>query len=292
MVDIRHLRYFLALAEHLHFAKAAAIVNVTQPSLSRQIAALEDELGCELFVRNSRSVSLTAAGLELQRSAQKVVDSLNGAIRTTQAVARGERGELKIAFTSMIAWTAFPTLVRRYSVQYPNVGINLTEMLPNDLIQSVRTGESDLCLAFRTEVSQPLSYEALQSEKLCIALPADHPHAGKKRLNLSLLKGEPFILSPRTIAPTLHDAIMSLCHAAGFEPQVRMHTHLQGTIVNLVAEGLGVSVVPQAMAKSGMQGVAFISLPESSAMEMGIVWSQENQNPCLMGFLEIAGKPN
>lgn len=288
MIELRHLRYFLALAEHLHFARAAISVNVTQPSLSRQIAALEEELGCALVVRNSRSVTLTSAGREFQRSAEKLVQGLDASVRTTQAVARGERGELRIAFTSMIAWTSFPHLVKQYTARYPNVTLNLTELLPTDLIRSVELGGNDLCLAFRTDdLPSPLVYQPLHTEKLCIALPGDHPFAEKTDLTLAQLKDEPFVLSPSSVAPSLHDAVMSTCRMAGFEPRVRMHTHLQGTIVNLVAEGLGVSIVPEAMAGSGKQGVVFFPIPESPQMEIGIVWNPHNLNPCLSGFLDI-----
>lgn len=291
MIEFRHLRYFLALAKHLHFAKAASSVNVTQPSLSRQIAALEEELECTLVVRNSRSVTLTAAGQELQRSAQKVIQSVDASIRTTQAVARGERGELRIAFTSMIAWTAFPRLVKRYSASFPNVALNMTELLPTDLSRSVDTGESDLCLAFKEEVDEPLVYRSLHFEKLVVALPDTHPLAKQKKFSLPQLKDEPFILCPRSIAPTLHDTVMTLCRDAGFDPEVRMHTHLQGTIVNLVAEGLGISFVPEAMARSAKQGVRFLPIPESPQLELGIIWNSDNQNPCLAAFLAVADDP-
>lgn len=290
MIELRHLRYFLALAEHLHFAKAALSVNVTQPSLSRQIAALEDELGCMLVVRNSRSVALTAAGEELQRDAQKLLQGLDATIRRTQAVSRGDRGELRIAFTSMIAWTAFPKLIKQYSGEFPNVTLNLTELLPTDLIRSVETGASDVCLAFRADVEYPLSYIPLYSEKLCIALPSGHPLVSQGDLSLQHLKDEAFILTPRAVAPAMHDTVMRICMVAGFDPIVRMHTHLQGTIVNLVAEGLGVSIVPEAMAKFGSQGIVFRPIAESPALEIGIVSNEHNLNPCIKGFLDNINK--
>jgi DNA-binding transcriptional LysR family regulator len=290
MIELRQLRYFLALADKLHFAKAAASVNVTQPSLSRQIAALEQELGCELFLRNSRSVVLTAAGKELQRHGKTLLQNLETTLRSTQAVARGERGELRIAFTSMLAWTAFPNLVKRYSLQYPDVTINLTELLPTELIRAVQSGEHDLCLAFKTHVKHPLAYQALHSETLSIALPCDHRLAGQDSVSLELLKDEPFILSPETVTPALHAMIMGLCRDAGFEPVVRMHTHLQGTIVNLVAEGLGVAIVPAAMAQSGKTGVRFLPLPASPTLELGLVWNEDNLNPCLEGFRSVASQ--
>ncbi|WP_440809096.1 LysR family substrate-binding domain-containing protein [Pseudomonas syringae] len=211
-------------------------------------------------------------------------------IRRTQAVSRGDRGELRIAFTSMIAWTAFPKLIKQYSGEFPNVTLNLTELLPTDLIRSVETGASDVCLAFRADVEYPLSYIPLYSEKLCIALPSGHPLVSQGDLSLQHLKDEAFILTPRAVAPAMHDTVMRICMVAGFDPIVRMHTHLQGTIVNLVAEGLGVSIVPEAMAKFGSQGIVFRPIAESPALEIGIVSNEHNLNPCIKGFLDNINK--
>ena len=130
MIEHRHLRYFLALADLLHYGKASALVNVAQSSLSRQITDLESQLGCQLFVRTSLSVELTSAGLEFQRSAQLVMQAMDSAIRSTQAVARGEKGALRIAFTSMIAWSGLPKLVKSYADSAPGVNLELSELIP------------------------------------------------------------------------------------------------------------------------------------------------------------------
>lgn len=289
MIDYRQVRYFLALAEHLHFGKAAASLNLAQPSLSRQIASLEEALGCQLVLRNSRSVALTAAGRELQRTASTVVAGFESAIRSTQAVARGERGELKIAFTSMVAWTGLPRLIRDFADAFPTVGLSLNELLPNDLGPSVERGENDLCLSFRPAGQGALQYRPLHTETLCIALPADHPLAAGDQVELADLANCGFILSPRSTAPVLFDQIMASCQGAGFEPVVRMHTHLQGTILNLVAEGLGVSLVPTAMARPGFAGVRFYALAASPEIELGVSWSEGNGNPCLSAFLQRLG---
>lgn len=287
-MDHRQLRYFLALADHLHFGKAATAVHLAQPSLSRQIASLEQDLGCALVVRNSRSVALTAAGQELQRHARKVLAALDSAIQATQAVARGERGELKVAFTSMVAWTTFPRLIKTFSSAYPGITLTLNELLPGDLAPSVVSGESDVCLSFKTTVEPPLNYQPLHSEILCMAIPAEHPLAAQPTVTVGDLSHEPFILSPRNTAPLLFDTVMGVCQAAGFDPAVRMHTQLQGTIINLVAEGLGVSIVPYAMAKSSHQGVRFYPLDVSPGIEIGMVWREDNGNPCLPAFIQQA----
>lgn len=287
MLELRQLRYFLALAEHLHFGKAAASLHLAQPSLSRQICALEEAMGCELVQRSSRSVSLTAAGRELQRNGAQVMAAFDSAIRASQAVARGERGELRIAFTSMVAWTGFPKLIKGFSEAFPDIDLSLHELMPAELEHSVAQGHNDVCLSFRQTGHEALRYRPLHTEKLCIALPADHALAKRRDLCLGDLRDEPFILTPRNTAPALYDSIMGQCQAAGFDPQVRMYTQLQGTIVNLVAEGLGVSVVPTAMSRSNLQGIRFHALADSPEIEFGISWHPDNGNPCLESFLQL-----
>lgn len=289
MIEHRHLRYFLALADHLHYGKASAQVNVAQPSLSRQIADLESQLGCRLFARTSRSVELTSAGFEFQRSAQLVIQAMDSAIRSTQAVARGEKGELRIAITSMIAWSGLPKMIKSYAANAPGVNLELSELIPGALMKAVETGECDIGLTFKATVQPPYQYRELQRESLSIAVPADHPLARKKSVIVQDLIDEPFILSPRDTASALHDTIFKLCRDSGFEPRVRMHTQLQGTIVNLVGEGLGVSIIPTSMSKSNPDSVRFIPITNAPEITLGMVWNMENSNPCLSAFIQSVG---
>ncbi|MGE7993457.1 LysR substrate-binding domain-containing protein [Pseudomonas sp. NPDC089554] len=286
MIEQRHLRYFLALADLLHYGKAAARVNVAQSSLSRQIADLESQLGCQLFVRTSRSVELTSAGLELQRSARVVVQAMDAAIRSTQAVARGEKGALRIAFTSMIAWTGLPKLIKHYAASAPEVNLELSELLPDALMKAVQSGECDIGLTFRTPLQPPYHYRELLHETLSIALPADHRLARKASVTVGDLVDEPFILSPRHTACALFDSINELCRQHGFEPRVRMYTQLQGTIVNLVGEGLGVSIIPTSMSKSNPHSMKIVPIAEAPTVALGMVWNEHNANPCLAAFIE------
>ncbi|MFB4394917.1 MULTISPECIES: LysR substrate-binding domain-containing protein [unclassified Pseudomonas] len=286
MIEHRHLRYFLALADLLHYGKAAARVNVAQSSLSRQIADLESQLGCQLFLRTSRSVELTLAGLELQRSARLVMQAMDSAIRSTQAVARGDKGALRIAFTSMIAWTGLPKFIKNYAASAPQVSLELSELLPAALMKAVQTGECDVALTFRTPLQPPYHYRELLHETLSIALPADHRLARQARVSVADLADEPFILSPRHTACALFDSIDALCRQHGFEPRVRMYTQLQGTIVNLVGEGLGVSIIPTSMSKSNPQSMKVVPIDDAPTVALGMVWSERNANPCLAAFID------
>ncbi len=289
MIELRQLRYFMALAEHLHFGKAAESLHITQPPLSRQIAALEVDLGVVLFSRHSRSVELTAAGRDFYQHAKTALAGLDLAIRSTRASARGERGELRVSFTMVAAWILLPELLKAYSDAYPAVSLVLDEVLPRDIGPVLERGEADVALTFPSSGAKSLCYRTLRCEPLCAVLPASHPLAAAAEFGIAALADEPFIAFPRQTAPALHEAVMTCCGLAGFEPKIRLETHLQQTIVNLVAEGLGVAVVPDSMRKMQMPGVAFRTLERSPLVEYGVLWSPRNENPCLSTFLQCIG---
>ncbi|KAF1054590.1 MAG: HTH-type transcriptional regulator GltC [Stenotrophomonas maltophilia] len=289
MIDVRQLRYFLALAEHLHFGRAAEALHITQPPLSRQIAALEETLGTQLFARHSRAVELTASGREFQQHCRNLLAGLDLAVRSAQASARGERGELRLSFTMVAAWTLLPTLLKRYRDAYPQVKVVLNEVLPRDLGPALEAGEADVALTFPTADGSPLLYRSLLEEPLCAVLPAGHHLAQGRRLDVAALAGEDFISFPPSTAPALHRAVMQSCAEHGFEPRVRLEPHLQQTIVNLVAEGLGVALVPDSMRKMQLPGAVFRPLRRSPLVDYGVAWSAHNHNPCLAAFLACAG---
>lgn len=286
MIETRQIKNFLALAEHLHFGKAANAVNLTQPSLSRQLSALEEQLGCTLVARTSRAVELTAAGKEFQRLANGLMSGLEDAVRTTHAVARGLQGELTIGFTSYMAWTILPGIAKTYFERYPDVQVHLNEMLPVDLNAMVRSGGVDIGVTFES-LDDLLRYQPLHSEPLCIALPADHELSAQPNVSIKSLEGSRFILSPRETFPPLYDSIMHACHQAGFSPQDIIHTNLQQSIINLVAVGLGVAIVPQSMSKFSHPGITYRPIASSPHVRCGICWSPANENPCLQNLLSL-----
>ena len=288
MNDFRQLRYFTVLAETLHFGRAAEQLHITQPPLSRQIAALEAELGVELLTRTSRAVSLTLAGEQFYRHAKALLADLDTAVRTAQATARGERGELRLHFTMSAAWSLLPRLVRAYSDERPQVGLRLNETLPRDLAQLLGSGAADFGIAFPRPLSGQLRYLPLHHEPLCAVLPSRHPLATQARLDIAQLAEESFVSFPRDTAPALHEAFMDCCRQAGFSPRVRLETHLQQTIVNLVSEGLGVSLVPDSMRRMQLDGAVFRPLLSSPQIEQGLYWHEGNANPCLGGFIDCA----
>lgn len=290
-MDIRQLRYFIGLAETLHFGRAAQRLHITQPPLSRQIAALESSLGTALFERNSRSVALTPAGEDFYRHATRLLSELDLAVRSAQATARGEQGELRIGFTMYAAWNVLPGLLKRYAERQPEVRLTLRETLPRDLQQALNAGEIDLGIAFPTPRAAPTEYRPLFREPLCAVLPASHPLAGGSFIDAGALKDEHFVTFPRSTAPALHAAVTACCEQAGFEPNIHLETHLQQTIVNLVAAGFGVALVPDSMRRMQLPDAVFRPLRQSPRIEQGLFWNAHNANPCLAGFLEYAEPP-
>lgn len=285
-MDLRQLRAFIALAETLHFGQAAQRLHITQPPLSRQIAALESELGTPLFLRTSRSVALTPAGEAFYRHATRLLADLDAGVQDARAMGAGTRGVLRVGFTMYAAWNVLPGLIRRYGDAFPDVSVSLEETLPRDLQQSIERGDIDVGIGFPLPGTTPLSSHMLLREPLCAVLPQGHELAGTDRISVADLATERFVTFPRTTAPALHDAVMTSCREAGFEPDIRLETHLQQTIVNLVAEGLGVALVPDSMRRVTLAGAVFRPLVHSPEVEQRLYWQENNANPCLAGFLE------
>ena len=287
MIDTKHLRSFCVLAETLHFGRAADRLNLSQPPLSRQIAALETELGITLFKRNSRSVALTAGGRQLHADAKAILSLLEQARKNATAAERGEVGALRIGFTSCAAYNVVPGIVRSYSTTFPNVCFTIREQLPEDLSAHVIEGKIDAAIMFPPENAQALNTRTVYTEPLCAALPTGHPLANKRQIAIAELADTPFVIAPRGVAPSLYDAIIGHCQASGFTPQVRLETNLQQTILNLVAEGVGVALVPSSMKKARLSGTVFLPIQDAPDVHQVVAWPKRDLNPCLQGFLDL-----
>lgn len=287
-MDLNALRCFLAVADTLHFGRAAARLHMSQPPLSRRIAALEIELGVILFERSSRSVRLTTAGHDLRTNAARIVDQLHSAADSARACAAGHRGRLQIGFAMYAAWNVLPELVRRYDRQSPAVTLELEETLPKHLQTALSEGAIDAGIGFPAPLSSRIRYRAMYREALCVALPRDHALAHGRRVAVADLAPEAFVTFPRSTAPALHAAVTRCCEAQGFAPRIRLETHLQQTIVNLVAAGLGVALVPTSMRRMRLPGAVFKPLDAPTHIEQGIYWHVGNRNPCLPGLLAYA----
>ncbi len=289
MIDIRQMRYFVVLAETLHFGRAAERLHLSQPPLSRQIAALEKELGVRLLERDSRHAALTRAGQRFLEDARAVLASFDQACRNARLADRGELGELSIGFMMHAAYTVLPHLARRHMAAYPQVRLTLREVLPPTLLEDVLSGRFDAGIMFFPGLVRGLETHVIHRERLCLALHPSHALAERATIAAADLENQPLIATPAEVAPLLREAIAGYCRSAGFIPTIRLETQLQQTIVSLVAEQLGIALVPESMRKLGLANVIFRDLRDAPAVEHVIAWRPANLNPALRPFLAGAG---
>lgn len=288
MIDIRQLKYFIAVAETSHVGRAAELLNISQPPLSRQIALLEQELGAALFVRHAKGVTLTPAGEQFFIDAKSVVASLEQACRNARQVAQGKAGDLSIGFMMHAAYNIIPSLTKAFITQYPDIQLKLQEVVPGELVEQLQKGEFDAAIMMNPGLRRGLQHLPLSEESLCLALPEAHPLAKKSLINAVDLAGESQLATPQKVAPILRDAIEGYCREAGFEPTFLLETQLQQTIVSLVAEGLGIAMVPETMKKANLPGVVYRPLEQAPVVEYVILWREDNINPALRSLLEIS----
>lgn len=288
MIDIRQLRYFVAVAETLHFGRAAERLHVTQPPLSRQVAALEKALGARLIERNSRKARLTHAGERFLADSQAVLVAFDQACRNAQAANAGDLGELTVGFMMHAAYSSVPVLTRRFVAKFPDVRLHLHETMPSTILDGIIRGELDAGITFNPGRVRGLATMVIQREPMCLVVPASHPLATEEPVSAERLVDEPLIAAPADVAPSLRQAIVDYFARAGHEPVFRLETQLQQTIVSLVAEGLGVALLPRSLQKLGISGVRFCPLVDPPMVEQVLAWRPANLNPVLAHFLAVA----
>jgi DNA-binding transcriptional LysR family regulator len=285
-ITLNQFRYFCELADTGHFGRAAARLHMSQPPLSRQIAALEEELGTLLFERTAKGVALTSAGRQFLADASEVLRLAAHAKANAAAAGRGEIGQLTLGFTMCAAYSVVPHLTRLYRQAFPQVDLRVRELMPNTLGQQLKEGSIDLAISFPDQAMAAFEVRPLLHEDLSVVLPERHPLAGADTLMVEDLAQERFLIVPRTMAPALHDSIVRRCQAAGFAPTIGLEVYLQQTIVNFVAEGLGIGFVPASMQRSKIAGATFRDVPDPPTIDQLLFWSATNRNPCIAGFLD------
>jgi len=290
VVDIKPLRYFVTLAETRHFGRAAALLHLSQPPLSRQLAALEADLGVTLIERSPHSVALTAAGERFYRDARAILAALEQAKSNARAAASGAAGALTIGFTMCAAYSVVPRYARTYGSAFPDVTLHLREVVSNDLAAQVLNGQIDAAIMFPGAGEQGLASRTVVSEPLCVALSRAHPLSRVRTLKIAQLAGEPFVLASAEVAPTLRAAIVEHCLNGGFEPDIRFEVQLQQTVLSLVNEGVGVALVPTSMSSVQLEGVVFRKLANAPRVDQVLLWSSANRNPCLQTFVEMVSR--
>ncbi|MDX2242588.1 MAG: LysR family transcriptional regulator [Leptolyngbyaceae cyanobacterium bins.302] len=286
-MELRHLHYFLAVAEELNFSRAADRLHMAQPPLSQQIRQLEAELGFQLFHRTKRRVALTEAGQVFLTEARQVLQALDHAIEKGRQASRGEVGQLAIGFVSSTAYNILPSVLQAFRRQVPGVILELQELTTREQVQAVLGGKLDIGFV-RPPVEEPeLDAIVIFQEPLMVALPESHRLRGVVQVSVKSLAQEAFILFPRIVAPGLHDQILSVCLQAGFNPQIAQEAIQMQTIVSLVAAEMGVAIVPLSLQNLQRQGVVYKPLQELTPMVEIVVICRKNSSTTVHRFLQV-----
>ncbi len=289
-IELRQLRYFAAVAEELHFGRAARRLHMTQPPLSQAIQALEAQLGAALFARTRRSVALTPAGQVLLPEAMRILQQVGALPVLAQRAASGTSGRLSIGFVSMADYSVLPAMLREFRLALPDVSISLQEATTD--VQLDLLAESSLDIGFLIpplpdKLRGELDYHPLLSESLVLALPDGSVQARQASVALKEVAHLPLIIFPRPFAPRFYDLILGCFQQAGVAPQIGQEAIQMQTIVGLVSAGMGIALVPQSVSNLKRPGVEYRTLADPSpTIEVGLAWRRDNPSPVLAAFLE------
>jgi DNA-binding transcriptional LysR family regulator len=287
-MELRQLRYFVAVAEELHFGHAARRLRIAQPALSRHIQALERELEVLLLFRNRRRVQLTPAGQVFLERCRLLLARAEDAIVAAQRVSEGTSGSLKLGFVGSATYDAIPSILRAFHQFAPQVELTLSEMTVHAQLEALAEKRIDLGFLRLPARTEGLVFRSVSREALLIALPSTHPLAQLPVLRLSALAGEPFVLYPDHPRPSWTEFIVGLCQQAGFRPTVAQRTVEIQTTLSLVAAGMGVSIVPACVSNIPRKDVVYRRLTGVRARtELLAAYRAEDTSPVLRSFLKL-----
>jgi len=288
-VELRHLRYFLAVAEEKSFSRAAERLHVSQPPLSMHVKALEAELGVRLLDRTNRGVTLTPAGQVYLDEIRAVLRRIDQARIKAQHAGQGEVGTLSVGFVSTAGYGILPPALKRFRERFPGVDVQLHELTTDAQIREVRAGRLDLGIGLGPVEEDDLTFETVLRETLVLAAPVRHasiPRSGPVRLKA--LSNEHFIIPPRDVGPGLYDLIISLCRASGFTPRITQHARQMQTVIGLVASGMGVALVPASVQNLRRAGVQYRALKGATgSVELGLLRARDDEGQIANRFVEV-----
>jgi DNA-binding transcriptional LysR family regulator len=289
-MELRRLRYFVAVAEELSFNRAAQRLHMAQPPLSNQIKQLEEELGVLLFKRTSRGVKMTEAGEVLLEEARRIFVQVDQTVRVVQRVGHGEVGRLTLGFVPSASNEVLPPILRTFRYHFPDVELFLREMRPDRVVQRLHDKQIDVGFLYLPLDDASLNIECVSREPLVLALSESHHLASKSQVDLRALAKEPFILPARYSMPGLYGQVTEACRQAGFVPKaVQKDVWLMQTIVGLVAGGMGVALVPASLRNFHRRGVVYKPVYGlSPTVELGVVWRRDDPGVVLNAFLRMA----
>ncbi|ABR64915.1 LysR family transcriptional regulator [Sinorhizobium medicae] len=287
-MEHRLLQSYVAVAEELHFGRAAKRLNISQPPLTKQIQQLERELGVALFERTKRKVELTAAGSVLLEEARRLLRQTENAAELVRKTERGETGHLAVGFIDAAIYSLVPNVVECFTRSYPHVTVELADLRIPDQVRGVSEGRLDVGFIHPPIRGEQLAIETVLVEPLVVAVPQRHRLASRAEIPLAELANEALIQFPRSINPTLYDEIIGLCQSSGFNPKIVREATPKQTIIGLVSVGLGVSLLPRCLENLKRDGVAYrpISGPNLS-IDTSIIYRSDRLRPATKAFINV-----
>jgi DNA-binding transcriptional LysR family regulator len=288
MIEVRQLRYFQAVAEELHFGRAAARVAIAQPALSRQVQQLEEAIGTPLLRRTQRRVELLPAGALLLERTRMILHELERAAADTRRTGAGELGRLTVGFIHSSTYGLLPSIVGRFRELYPAIELELQELPITAQHAALLRGTIDVGLLRVQSAPAELEVLPVMEDPLLLALPTLHPLAARQKLRLKSVAADPFVMFGKVDSALFHERIQALCQRAGFEPRVAQYATQIHTVVGLVGAGLGVAVVPATARNLHPQNVRFIRLiDEAEPLHVALAWRRGHETPAIRSFRRV-----
>ena len=291
-MELRHLRYFVTAAEEMNFSRAAARLRLSQPPLSRQIHDLEQEIGAPLFNREHKQLKLTPAGTYFLLEARKILAHAKRAARNAKAASAGQAGQISIAFLSPLGGMFLPQVIRSFRQKYPLLDIDLKEMVPRQQLEALLDHQIDLGFLPKTELesTNDFAFEPLMEVQLRLALTPGHRLGKLRRVPLSRLQEEKFIIFKRSAAPGTHDFILRACRSAGVEPNIVKQSDRAQSILDLVAAGVGIAIIPEHFQRYRTELLLRQLTPNLPPLPLCMVWRQNDHTPVLHSFCGMIRK--
>jgi len=288
-MKLHFLRYFVVLAEELHFGRAASRLAITQPPLSSAIKSLEEELEVQLLIRDSKHVELTQAGEAFLEEARQILEQVARASNVAKSVARGMRGRLEIGMTGSQIYREVPAIIQQFHAQMPDVNVVLNEMSSAEQIDQLLRGQIHAGFVNAAAVPPQLEFLPMAEDEFLLCLPEDHPKARCESVELKQLEHELFVMFSRVVAPANYDNVIAIFSRAGIHPRVAHAARQWLTIIAMVANGLGISVVPRSLARSRVHGVRFVGIKGDQVLAPAmLVWNPAYCPPTLRSFIGCA----
>jgi len=292
-MDLRHLRYFQAVAEELSFSRAAKRLRIAQPALSRAVQELEQEIGSLLIERNRRTVALTPAGAVMLHETGLVLERLEESLRRVRRTAAGEEGELRLGYIGPPTQPFLGRLLHEFRRRYPKVSVHLEERTPERVWEMVAKGRLSVALTrpLPGQGERVLETLPLRQEPLGIVVPAGHPLAGRDTVSWKTLATEPLIVLARREGVGLHDEILAACREAGFTPRIAYSPSLMGTVLSYVEAGAGVGIATDSVAASAMPpSLRFVTVTPQRTVPLVLVWNADTPEPAVAAFRLLVGE--